>query len=329
MSSVVLNIGDSSQTSQARRLARSVAADLGFDESHAERVAIVASEITTNLLKHAGGGRLIISPMVDQSVAIVEVLGLDRGPGMSDVQACIRDGYSTTGTSGTGIGAITRLSATTDVYSLPGGGTAVWARISQNGLPKARETIVSGLEAARPGEDVCGDAWAMSRNHGRVTIVVADGLGHGPDAAAAARAAVAVLSPNATRHPRDLMEAIHHALRHTRGAAVAVAVLDERARTVAFSGLGNINARICKRDGSTTALVSMNGTAGMEARSLREFSYEWPPAAAVVLHSDGVSSRWDLTGYPGLLDRAPSIISGVIFRDFCRDTDDASVVVAL
>lgn len=329
MTSVVLNIADPSQTSQARRLARSLAAELGFDESEGERVAIVASEITTNLLKHAAGGRVIITPVVDQGAVFVDILGLDRGPGMSDVQTCFRDGYSTTGTAGTGMGAIKRLAAIADVYSLPGGGTAVWARVSKNGLPKPPATVVSGVEAAKRGEDVSGDAWGIARTEGRVTVVMADGLGHGPDAAAAARAAIAVLPARAALSPREIIETIHLALKHTRGAAVAVAVLDERARSIAFSGLGNINARICKPDGSSAPLVSMNGTAGMEARVVREFSYEWPPRAALVLHSDGLSSRWNMADYPGLLERDPSVISGVLFRDFCRDTDDASIVVAL
>jgi hypothetical protein len=158
--------------------------------------------------------------------------------------------------------------------------------------------------------------------------MLADGLGHGPDAAAAARAAVTTLLAHPTFTARELIEAIHLGLRHTRGAAVAVAELDESTRKVTFAGLGNINGRICIADRSPCALISVNGTAGIEARMAREFAYDWPAGAAVILHSDGLTTRWDLADYPGVLARDPSIISGVLFRDYCRGTDDASIVVA-
>src|SRR5581483_8086272 len=162
---------------------------------------------------------------------------------------------------------------------------------------KALQTSVSGLVSPKPGEDVCGDAWEIARTEERVILVVADGLGHGLGAAAAARAAVTAFAAQPLLGPRDMIERIHLALRHTRGAAVAVAELDESVRKVHFSGLGNIYGRIANPDGSYAPLVSMNGTAGMEARTIREFSYDWPAGAAVVLHSDGLSSRWNMADY--------------------------------
>jgi hypothetical protein len=76
-------------------------------------------------------------------------------------------------------------------------------------------------------------------------------------------------------------------------------------------------------------LVTMNGTAGVESRTLfREFSYPWPPDTSLVLHSDGLVSHWDLDNYAGLICRAPGLIAGVLFRDGCRGNDDATVVVA-
>src|SRR5262249_16833996 len=145
--------------------------------------------------------------------------------------------------------AIRRLSSFCEIYSHPGAGTLVLARVSKVEKPAQLRNAVRGLEVAKPGEDVCGDAWFVKRSPGRITIMLADGLGHGPDAAAASRAAVTAVSAHADNHARELMDRIHCGLRHTRGAAVAVAVLDERSRKVTFAGLGNINARICKTEG--------------------------------------------------------------------------------
>jgi hypothetical protein len=120
---------------------------------------------------------------------------------------------------------------------------------------------------------------------------------------------------------------MHESMRHTRGAAVAVAELDEERRVIAFSGLGNIAGRIFESGGTSRSLVSTYGTAGMDARAVREFSYPWPAGAALILHSDGISARWDLADYPGLLSHDPAVIAGVLMRDYCRRTDDATVVV--
>ena len=114
---------------------------------------------------------------------------------------------------------------------------------------------------------------------------------------------------------------------HTRGAAVGVAEFDEEKRITLFAGLGNVTARILEGGMPTRHMVSANGTAGVEARTIREFSYPWPRGAAIVLHSDGLSARWELNDYPGLLLHAPGVIAGVLMRDHCRHTDDATVVV--
>ncbi len=326
MPSLRLNISDPSQTAEARRQSRSLAVEHGFNEAAAEKVAIVVTEAATNLLKHAGGGELLLNACHLSGAWYIDLLALDRGPGMSPA-ACRVDGYSTTGTPGTGLGAMIRMAAFFDVYSQPGAGTTIFARISQNGPPPPSALQILGVQLPKPGEEVCGDQWGIGERRGGAVIVVADGLGHGTDARVAARAAVDAMRKYEDLAPKELMTRMHESMRHTRGAAVGVAQLDVERQVVHYCGLGNITARIFEGGTVSRHLVSTNGTAGAEARVLREFSYPWPKGSALVFHSDGLSARWDLSDYPGLLSHDSGVIAGVLMRDHCRHTDDATVVV--
>jgi anti-sigma regulatory factor (Ser/Thr protein kinase) len=325
---VLLNVEDSSRTSEARNVARKFALGLGFDDQGVERAAIVASEACTNLLKHAGRGILHLS--VNPEDLSIELLALDRGPGMKNWRECLRDGYSTTGTSGTGLGAIERLSAFSDAYSQTGKGTVLYAVIEKTEGKRKSAPRVSGVTASKPGQDVCGDGWGFRPGIAGATLLVADGLGHGPDAAAASRCAIEIFHRHAPASPKDVLESVHRGLRSTRGAAVTVASLDEDRRVAVVAGLGNVAGFVCDKDGNRRQAVTMNGTAGVESKTIfREFSYPWPEGSFLVLHSDGLTSHWDLGAYAALLSRAPGVIAGVLYRDSARGNDDATVVVAV
>ena len=326
MPSLRLNIVDPSQTAEARRRSRSLAVEHGFNEAATEKVAIVTTEAATNLLKHAGGGDLVLDATRLAGAWYIDILALDRGPGMSSA-ACRVDGFSTAGSPGTGLGALVRLSAYFDVYSRPGAGTALFARVSANGPPPRPSLRVHGIGIAKPGEHVCGDQWDFRETRNGGTLVLADGLGHGTDACVAARTAVDAIHKTDDLSPKSLVSRMHESMRHTRGAAVCVAEIDQERRVVHFCGLGNISARIFEPAGVSRSMVSTYGTAGAEASNLREFTYPCQDGSAIVFHSDGLSARWDLSEYPGLLVHDSGVIAGVLLRDHCRYTDDATVVV--
>jgi anti-sigma regulatory factor (Ser/Thr protein kinase) len=334
--SVRIVVEEGSKIAEARRAARGMAVELGFDESLAEQVAIVVTEACTNLLKHAGRGEILITKVAadqpDDEVRL-EVLALDRGPGMSDLNRCLRDGFSTGGSAGEGMGAIVRLSNASDFYTVPEKGTAIFARwISRAAVTHAhvdsKQVRVGAVNVPKPGEEVCGDSWGVEQHDGQTTILVADGLGHGPEARAASLEAVRMLHANPDLRPKVLTERVHQALRSSRGAAVAVARIDPREGTVVFSGVGNISGQIHSGGKANQHLVSVNGTAGHQSQGIREFKYPWPADGLLVLHSDGLTSSAGLTGYAGLATREASLIAGVLYRDFNRGHDDATVVVA-
>jgi hypothetical protein len=156
---------------------------------------------------------------------------------------------------------------------------------------------------------------------------VADGLGHGLIASQAASAIIeAVRRAPAGLSPVETVEAAHQAAKPTRGAAFGVALLDRPAGVARFSGIGNISAVVIN-GGERRHLVSHNGIVGHDCRKIAEFSHPWRAQSVMVLHSDGIATQWDLGAYPGLLGRDPSLIAGVLYRDYKRGRDDATVVV--
>lgn len=315
-----LRVEDQSAVAAVRREAKGMAASLGFGDTEQEEVAIVATELSTNVLRHAGSGAIVLRP--NATTGGLDVLALDQGPGITDLPRALRDGFSTAGGSGTGLGAVGRLAAAVDVTATPGRGTAVLARLggALDGVP-----AVDGVALPLEGEAVSGDAWAVVHDGHVSTVLAVDGLGHGEDAARAAGAAVRELTPGLS--PEEQLERMHLALRATRGAAGAVARIDLRTGALRFAGIGNISA-VTITGTTAKALPSNNGTLGSRVGRITAYDRRLEPGSLLVMHSDGARTDWDLTAYPGLLRRDPLLIAGLLIRDFERGRDDVSAVVA-
>jgi anti-sigma regulatory factor (Ser/Thr protein kinase) len=325
----LIPVTDPSGAGEARRTAVALAAALDLSEDVRGRAALVATEVATNLVKHAKGGEVVLRSLSAAEGGGLEVLAFDRGPGIADLARCLRDGYSTAGTAGAGLGAVRRQSDLFDLASVVGAGTVLVARVRERPAPTPPPAGVAVGAVCLPvgGEEVCGDAWAVETTPVRTAILVVDGLGHGLPAATAAREAVRVFRGAAHQEPADVMHALHAALRPTRGGAAAVAVIDHAARALRFAGVGNVAGAVVALD-RRQGLVSLNGTLGHAVRKVQTFEYVWPAGAVLVMHSDGLSSQWDLARYPGLAARHPAVAAGVLFRDYRRGRDDATVLVA-
>jgi hypothetical protein len=247
---------------------------------------------------------------------------------MANVSECMRDGYSTSGSQGTGLGSMARLSDEFDIHSVLGKGTALVSRLWSQKMPIAsqpRPLEIGVVCLPKPGEDICGDAWAVDWSTGQCLILVVDGLGHGPHAASASTEAVQALRTHPHLAPSALIEFAHGALRSTRGAAMAVVRLD-LAQGVKYAGVGNIAGVVITPNGNRH-MVSHNGIVGHEVRKVQEFAYPWSADALLIVHSDGLMTHWSLSHYPGLAGRDPSLIAGVLYRDFTRGRDDTTVLV--
>ncbi|MFG6413088.1 ATP-binding protein [Roseateles sp. DC23W] len=316
-------VEDISQVGEARRAGQALALELRFGEEAGGRLAVAVTELGTNLVRHAGGGALLLG-VVEGGI---EVLSLDRGPGM-DIERCLRDGYSTAGTAGNGLGAVRRLARHFAAFSQPGGGTVLRARFEHEaGAPPAvlPGFSIAGLGLASPGERVCGDGWGLRTHEGRTLLLMADGLGHGPEAAEAADLALDLFQRARAAAPALMLEDSHASMRSTRGAAVAIASLGDSGPVV-FAGVGNIVGRLISGVSDKT-LLSQPGTLGVQIRRLQDCVYDWPEHALLVMHSDGIATRWSLAEVPGLLQCEPMLIAAWILRDHSRGRDDATIVV--
>jgi anti-sigma regulatory factor (Ser/Thr protein kinase) len=316
---------DETQVGAARRFAATLAAELRFSETLAGKVAIIVTELGRNAVRHAGGGTLMIQPIERPTRKGIEIISVDRGPGMRDLEQCLRDGYSTAGTPGTGLGAVRRLATEFDVHSVESRGAVVLARVMTAPQPQEEWVNWGAVFTPAPGEKIPGDAWEIAEGNGNIVVTLADGLGHGISAASAAAAAMSAFRSDPFRTVPDLLGAMHTAMRGTRGAAAAVAHCT-RSGSVSFGGVGNIGASLVRPGYRTRGLASFNGTLGIDARTIRELPYTWERNDVLVMHSDGIQGRWAPDDLSGLMTRHPGVIAAVLHRDYTRGHDDAAVV---
>ena len=326
----VHDMNDASQVGEARRRSVLMAARLEFDEETCGRLALVVTEMGTNLVRHATNGRLLVAVRAGSAGESVEVLAIDSGPGMADIETCLRDGVTSSTTPGTGLGAVRRLSDEFAAFSTTPGGTVVLARIAaRRAVARAgsSERFAYGAVAVpAAGESQCGDDWAIVQRGGRASVLVVDGLGHGPDAETAAQACMEAFASAPFDAPSETLARAHAHMRATRGAAAAVAHLDADAREVTFCGAGNIAARLASGIGDRSFLCQ-HGTLGLQVGRLQDIGAPWPDHALFVMHSDGLTGRWDLRKTPGLLQCDPAIIAAWLIRDHIGGRDDSTVIV--
>ncbi|WNM32340.1 ATP-binding protein/SpoIIE family protein phosphatase [Streptomyces sp. Li-HN-5-11] len=339
-------VHDSTRVRDARVAAEGAATLAGLDEPRTAAAALVATELATNLLKHADGGQVLIDVVPPPAVCdewerapTVQIVAVDHGPGMADVAAARRDGFSTTRSLGAGLGTCGRVADEFHLHSAPGRGTVALARLGPAAKhagaehPRQPDTAVraGGINVPYAGAEYSGDAWDWVRSGERLTLMMADGLGHGREAAHASSAAVRALHRFAHLTPAELLRQFDAALRGTRGAAVAVAQLDLRTGRLCFAGIGNIGARL--REGDTWRhLLSRPGIVGVHRpTTLPETHTDWGPDRLLVLHSDGLPSRWAPPSGPGPRVADPAVTAAVTVRDASSSArpvrDDTAVAV--
>jgi anti-sigma regulatory factor (Ser/Thr protein kinase) len=327
-----LRVEDPSAAAACRGAALGLASRLRFPAARADELALAVTEAASNLHKHGREGSMLLRITRDGTAGDgtagdggapgIELVTIDTGPGFRDAAAALRDGHSTSGTLGIGLGAIRRLADFCDLYSTPGHGTALVARF----WPSPREGVVRHAGLVRPiaDETDCGDVFGATETEVGVTGVLCDGLGHGPLAAGAATQGVAAALADPPGQPGALVERAHRRMGHTRGGAIGVVQL--AGGVIRFSGLGNV-AAVILAEGTRKSMLSVPGIAGHQARVIRQYEYTAPRGAVIVLHSDGLSSHWDPGILPGLNTRDPLVIAAALLAEAGTRRDDAGVLV--
>ena len=321
------HIGEPSEVAAARRAGATIAQQLGFDDVRAGEVALVITEAATNIIKHATEGEILLRSVECGECVGIEIIALDRGPGISNLQLQMQDGHSTTGTYGVGLGTMGRMTDELDIYSHHTCGTAIYMMMWSTQKPPANpDWQIGAVCIPIAGEIVCGDDWSLQLNQNTLVLLVADGLGHGPDAAKASNAAVSAIDNHTDESPTRMMQRAHDASRGTRGTAAGIAKIEVDKQQLTYVGVGNIAMSIFSQ-GANQHLLSHNGIVGSNMRKMQEFTHSWEPGALLVAHSDGIGTRWDLGAYPGLIHSHPALIATILYRDFTRGRDDSTVVV--
>ncbi len=286
-------------------------------------MAIAVTEAATNIILHATSGEFLVCSGQDENSSYLDLLALDNGPGIQDISRAFEDGYSTIGTAGQGLGAVQRLSDVSSLYSLPDRGTVFWSRFQMG--TTAAPSFYGAVSIPIKGEVVCGDGFLALPGKSRSLYMVVDGLGHGAHAAEAAEEAVLTVHANAGERPAEIISRTHDALRKTRGAAMTVAVADHERQILICSGVGNISSAIV--GSAARNMISQNGTLGAVLPRIQEYTFPIDSRSMLLMCSDGVSTKFSVTPYPGLLIRHPQLAAGLLYRDFSRHRDDATVLL--
>jgi len=318
----IVPVEEATQVGQARRVAQQAAADAGLDATDSGRVALVATELATNVLKHATSGAIHVAIVPGDGTQGVEVVAVDRGPGFN-LADCLADGYSTGGTRGEGLGAVSRQADVMDMYA-DARGSIVMARMYPKGFGRA-DIRFGATQQRMDGEPVCGDGWSFAVRGDKASFLVIDGLGHGLSAHDAAQAGMAAFAAHAFDEPVSLMATLHGAMTGTRGGAAAVAQYDGKQGSLRYTGIGNIAGNLVTLD-SSRGLASHPGIVGVQARRAQPFDFPGVQGKLMLMYSDGLISRWNLRDYPGLASRHPAVVTALLHRDFNRGRDDVTIL---
>jgi anti-sigma regulatory factor (Ser/Thr protein kinase) len=327
---VAFKAEDRSYFAILKKQIHNLAAGAGFDEGRIGELDIVVAEVVSNLVKHAGGGQVLVKLVEEDKIQGIEIISIDNGPGMTDVSRMVADGVSTKNTLGQGLGAMKRLSDVFQVYSQKDWGTVIIIRIFKEEralFRKAPKEEVQSVVIPKPGEIECGDGFFYTANNEYVKIFLGDGLGHGPEAAKAVTGAGTAFLACDENEPTEIIRFINNEVKKTRGLVGTIAVFDVGSRKWRICGVGNISTKIMS-PANAKNFMSYNGIIGLNVpRTLSSQEIPYEKGQHIIMCSDGIKSKWDTIKYAAIHRYDASILAASLFKDYARLTDDMSVAV--
>jgi len=328
-----VSVSHLSHASEARRLAKALAIDLGFDMRESEELAIVVSELASNLVKHATSGRLTLTPLEEDGRLGIKIESQDDGPGIADVNRAITDGFSTTGSLGYGLGTVNRLMDDFEIQPRPDGktGTQITClRWRREHIRKTESCPLSFGVATRAYRNIelNGDAFVVRRWNEFALIALIDGLGHGQYANIAAQTAREYIENHYDQRLEALFRGAGRACRATRGVVMALARFDWKAEpiTLTFASVGNIGARVFGIPTPMNFIVH-RGVVGLNAPNPVVAEYSWSSDYILVLHTDGLQTMWRWNDFPELAEAPAAYAARFLLQALAKDNDDATVIV--
>jgi anti-sigma regulatory factor (Ser/Thr protein kinase) len=321
----VVDISDPSAVAEARRLARNLAQTAALPDTRAEALAIVVTEMATNLLRHARAGQLLLQIQPGKGPH-VSVAAIDAGPGIPDVDLALSDGFSTGSSAGGGLGAMRRLADSFEIRSTPGQGTVTVCGFGA--APELAGVEVGAYLMNYPGDRACGDGLLVRDVSGRVDLFAVDGLGHGARAEAAAAEAIEGLEALRGEDPARTLSELSARLAGSRGSVAALAQIEAADGRLRLAGIGNIAALLVQPNGQVKRLISREGRLGGAVRTPPVEEAVIRPGDVLILHSDGLSTLRSHAELPPTAGHSCAMIAAQFMRDRSKGRDDCCVIVA-
>lgn len=326
---VSLKADDRSYFALLKKEIHALAVTAGLGERKVGEIDIIVAEMVSNLVKHAGGGNILVKLVEENGVQGIEIISIDNGPGMTDVSRMVADGVSTKNTLGHGLGTMKRMADVFQVYSMKDWGSVILIRIFEKNLPDFRKPPVADFKSVlvpKPGETVCGDGFYSVIGKEYLKFFLGDGLGHGQEAAKAVNKAGEAFLICEEAEPPEIIRFINASVKKTRGLVACVAVFSLSAKSWKICGVGNIATRLNSVE-SVKNYTPYNGIIGLNVpNTLNSVEIGHQKGQHLIMCSDGLKTKWDLIKYPAILRYDLSVLCASLLKDFTRNTDDMSVM---
>ncbi|MEO7975539.1 SpoIIE family protein phosphatase [Flavobacterium sp.] len=324
-------IDDRSLIAFIKREIHNLALHIGFTPHRAAETDIIVAELTSNLIKYANGGELLYRANLEDEHNVIEMYCLDKGVGFENLSKIMNDGYSSSNTLGHGLGSIKRLSNDFQIYSMKNWGCVQYIKIYEKAdfvLPALQSGLnYSAIAVNYPGETTCGDGYHIKISKRGFQIFFGDGLGHGENANEAVQLAIKAFKQSIEVEPSEIIRDIHTKVKKSRGLVATIAVVDFNSEVWKICGVGNISTRIY--DGmENKTYTPYNGIIGHNIpRTLNATTVPYKKHQIIVMHSDGLRTRWNLNDMTSIFKQHPGIIASALYKENLRGTDDASILV--
>ncbi len=340
---LMLDIDGETDIGICRRKSVTIAGKLGFNEVKVGEIAILVSELVTNVLKHAGGkGRIMISRLdTKENHKAIEILCCDYGKGIPDFQKALQDGFTNKQTLGIGLGTIRRFS---DIFEINFDINSATNPIELSSLsnyshclrvvkwvPEThwigtnRNITIGAASRCIPGETLNGDSYLISHLSSTKTIAsIIDGLGHGKEAHLASNIIKEQLLLKTDLPLDELIKYTHHAARGTRGAVIGIVLISIDKSKLYFAGIGNIEGFVLSPAGKKS-LISFGGILGHNIRTPQIFEFPFNIGDTLCVFSDGITTRWNTNDIDW--KEHPQKIADYLLNTYSRLNDDATVLI--
>jgi len=325
-----IEISDPADSTRAQHTIERIAAELGFENETSSKLGLVASELATNLHKHAGGGTLSVSKLEMDSQTGIRIESADSGPGIQDIEAAFTTGTSTAGSLGLGLSIVNQTMDEVEITT-PEGTAAGTRLVADRWLTPDYETknpcpvSIGAASRAISPDEANGDAFITKTWNDKTLVGVIDGLGHGSRAHKAATTARTYVESHAERPLASIFRGTDRACKGSRGVVMALAKFDWLENTLTFANIGNINVKVSGPE--WTGLIVRRGVIGGNNPGPSVVTREWDPGYTIVMHSDGISTRWDWNEIRDGGDEPAGVIANRLLKQYGKSNDDATALV--